>query len=451
VTRDQKYDLTQGSIVGKLLMIATPIIGTQFLLFSYNLVDMFMLGRIGSDAVASAGAAGMYMWLANGLMYLGRMGAEIGVAQSFGRGEPEEAGKYSQNSLCLAGIIGLSYALICYFLAAPLIGFFRIREISVAADAVCYLATAAVGMPFAFITATAAGTFNGSGNSRVPFLINLAGLLCNVVLDPLFIFTFGMGVTGAAQATVVAQILAGTLSLAALARKKDRPFQRYPFNGKIEARRLLQILKWSLPVGLESNLFAFFSMILSRFVAGFGAPAIAVYRLGSQLEAMCWLACVGFASAITAFVGQNCGAGEWARIRSCFRIALLCTSLWGLLVTVVLFFFGSTLFGLFLPDPALVKMGGVFLRIMAVSQILSCFECTAAGSFRGLGKTLPPSIVTTVCNGLRVLLGYFLAHNAGWGAEGIWWGITLGAAARGIWITLWYVFEVHTNLLSIER
>jgi Na+-driven multidrug efflux pump len=204
-----------------------------------------------------------------------------------------------------------------------------------------------------------------------------------------------------------------------------------------------QILTWSLPVSLESILFAFLTMILSRFVAAYGARAMAVYRVGSQIESLCWLAGLGFASAITAFVGQNCGAGEWGRIRGCWRIAVAYTSLWGAMVTLILAGAGGALFGLFLRDPELVRMGAIFLRVMAVSQVLSCWEASAAGSFRGLGNTLPPSIVTTVSNGLRVPLAYFLAQS-GMGVEGIWWGIAAGASLRGIWIFSWYLRKLRT-------
>jgi putative MATE family efflux protein len=440
---NRKYDLTKGDILNKLLLVALPIIGTQFILLSYNLTDMFMLGKIGSGAVAASGAAGMYLWLSNGLMLLGRMGAEIGVAQNMGRGDISEARRYSQNSLCLAILTGLAYAAVCAFFPDPLIGFFHIQEEEVASNAKSYLSIVAMGMPAAFVTAAIAGTFNGFGNSRVPFFINTAGLLLNVTLDPLFIFVFEMGVPGAAVATVIAQAVGCALSLWALTRKRDRPFDRYLFWEGPQRRRVAQIFVWSLPVSIESTLFTLLTMILSRFVAGFGMRALAVYRVGSQIESLCWLAGVGFASAITAFVGQNYGAGEWGRIRDCWRIAITYTSLWGAAVTVILVGAGGTLFGLFLRDPELVEMGATFLRIMAISQVLGCWEASAGGSFRGLGKTLPPSIVTTVSNGLRVPLAYFLARG-GLGLEGIWWGIALGASLRGIWIFSWYLQKLRT-------
>lgn len=439
--QERKYDLTQGGILNKLLLISLPIMGTQFIQMSYNLVDMFLLGRVGSDAVAAAGTAGMYLWLSNGFLMIGRMGAEIGVAQNMGKGDIPAARKFSRNSLFLSVILGVLFAILCLCFANPLIGFFRIQEAHVASEAIHYLRITSLAVPFVFVSGAIAGTFNGSGNSRVPFLINSTGLFLNILLDPLFIFGFGMGVSGAATATVIAQTFVCILSIWALLRKKDRPFASFHFFRKPEKKRISQILKWSIPVGVENILFAFFTMFISRLVAQYGAGAIAVYRVGSQIESLTWLICVGFSTAVTAFVGQNYGAGNWQRIRGGTRISFSMITLWGVFVTLVLLFFGAILFRLFLPEEGLVEIGKNYLQILAVCQVLACWEAVAAGSFRGLGKTVPPFIVSTVTNGLRIPLAYLL--SASLGLNGIWWAITIGAGCRGLWIFMWYLAKLR--------
>ena len=439
-TANGKYDLTQGNILNRLLMVALPIIGTQLILMGYNLTDMFWLGRVGSDAVAASGPAGMYLWFSNGLMLLGRMGAEIGVSQNIGRGDLDTARRFSQNSMALAAVVGLSFALICILFNRHLIGFFNIREVSVVADAERYLLITALGMPATFISAAVIGTFNGSGNSRVPFFVNSTGLIMNILLDPLFIFAFGMGVAGAAIATVIAQYAACVLLLRALLAREDRPFERYPFLEKPDFGRIVRILKWSVPIGAESVFFTVLIMLISRLVADFGASAIAVYRVGTQIESLCWLIGIGFSTAITAFIGQNFGAGKWDRVRACFRISFLTVCSWGVIVTVVLVSMGGTLFRFFLPEPALVEMGRSFLIILAVCQIPGCFEAVAGGAFRGLGKTMPPSITSITSNALRVPLAY--AFSWSMGLNGIWLAITLGATLRGVWVLVWFLREM---------
>jgi putative MATE family efflux protein len=446
---DGKYDLTQGGISDKLILVALPIIGTQLMLMSYNMVDVFLLGMVGREAVAASGLAGMYMWLSNGVMLIGRMGAEIGVAQNFGRRDEESARKFAVFSMYIGVVCGLAFALACIVFARPMIGFFRLEDAPVTTSARNYLSIVAFGMPIVFVSAVIAGIFNGSGNSRVPFLINSAGLVTNVVFDPIFIFSFGLGVEGAAIATVIAQAVAGGLALGALMMKKDRPFQRFSFVMKPEARHFAAILRWSLPIAVESVLFTFFTLIVSRFVAGFGAGAIAVYRVGTQIESLSWLVGIGISTAVTAFIGQNYGAGAWKRIRGCCRIALAWACVWGTTVTVLLVGAGGALFWFFLPDPALLGMGRSFLGIMAACQIPGCLEAVSSGVFRGFGRTLPPSIVSVSCNALRIPVAYALAQGV-LGTDGIWLGITISASLRGLWIFLWFLADVTARLQSFK-
>lgn len=441
-TGNNAFDLTQGGVVERLLLVAMPIIATQFVMMSYNLVDMFLLGRVGSDAVAASGTAGMYLWLSNGLMLLGRMGAEIGVAQNLGRGDRTAARRFAQNSLYLAGACGIAYALACLLFAPLLLGVFSIREAHVAREAAVYLRIVALGMPFNFFCAVVAGSFNGSGNSRVPFAINAAGLVLNAVLDPIFIFVLGLGVAGAAIATSISMAFAAALSLLAFTKHRHRPFRRFSFRGRPDTAVLGKILRWSVPICAESTCFTVLMMLMSRITASFGAGAIAVYRVGTQIESLSWLICQGFSTALTAFVGQNYGAGLWPRIRACFRASLSIILAWGCFVTCLLFFAGEWLFALFLPDPALVPTGRTFIRILALCQIPGCVEAVGAGAFRGLGRTLPPSLASIVSNALRVLLAYALASTA-LGLSGVWWSISLGATLRGIWILAWFAYEMR--------
>jgi putative MATE family efflux protein len=436
--RNAKYDLTRGGILNKLLAIALPLIGTQFIQMSYNLTDMFLLGRVGSDAVAASGTAGMYLWLSNGFLMIGRMGAEIGVSQNVGRGDMRSARKYSQNSLFLACLSGIFFAVACIFFSKYLIGFFQIKETNVVLDAQYYLQITALAIPATFISGSIAGTFNGAGNSKVPFRINAIGLGINILLDPLFIFGLEMGVAGAAIATLIAQTIVCVLSVYALIKRKDRPFEKYIFMMKPEKKRVVQILKWTLPIGIENILFTFLSMFISRFVAFYGAGAIAVYRVGNQIESLSWLICIGFSTAITSFMGQNYGAGKWNRIKNGSKVALGLLFVWGIIVTFVMAVFGESLFRLFLSEPDLVVMGKVYVRLLATCQVFASLEAVASGLFRGLGKTMPPFIVSTATNVLRVILAYELSQR-GFGITGIWIAITLGAIIRGIWLYIWHM------------
>ena len=449
MTDTEKYSLVDGGIVKKLFSIALPLIGTQIFQMTYNLTDMFWLGRLSSDAVAASGTVGLFLWMSMAFMMFGRMGAEIGVSQSFGRGDKPGALGFARNSIQISVAFGILIALIFIIGREPLIGFFGIQEASVEKDAQDYLGLVSFGFPFVFLTAAVSGVFNGSGNSRISMLINGAGLLLNIALDPLLIFTAGLGIIGAGAATIIAQAAAAVLAITALHKYKNRPFEHIRVIRLPDREILKQIVKWVTPMSVESFLFTFLSMLVTALVASYGVGAMAAQRVGSQIESLTWLIAVGYASALTAFTGQNFGAGKWGRIHRGFRISSAILASWGIIVSLILFFGGRVLFEIFIPnEPAVVEIGVEYMRTLAMIQSIACLEGVAAGIFRGQGKTIQPSISSVTSNVLRVAAAYILARHTSLGLTGIWIAFAAGAALRGSWIYLWYLF--HSRKLPKE-
>jgi putative MATE family efflux protein len=432
-----KYNLSEGGIIKKLLFIAIPIIGTQFIQMAYNLTDMFWLGRVGSSAVAASGAAGMYMWLSFGFILIARMGAEIGVAQSLGRGDKKAALAFAQNALFLGTAAGVVFAACSILWRRPLIGFFGFKETGVASDAVLYLLIVSFGMPLAFISNCVVGVFNGSGNSRLPFIINAIGLAINVVLDPIFIFILNMGVTGAAAATVIAQLIVGLLAVWGMLFYRERPFEYFSLRIRPDKAIIKMILNWALPIGLESIFFCFLTMLTARVEISFGAQAVAVSRIGSQVESLSWLLGGGFGSAMVAFIGQNYGAGKWERISKGVKISAMLMAAWGVLVTVFLWTLGGLVFSFMLPDPGLVRLGVIYLRILSFAQLPMNMEAVGAGAFKGTGRTIPPSLASIITNTTRPVLAYALSRTS-LGLYGVWIAVSVTACIRSAWICVWY-------------
>jgi putative MATE family efflux protein len=412
--------------------------GTTFMQMAYNLTDMFWLGRVGSDAVAASGAAGNYMWLSFCFTLFGRMGAEIGVAQSLGQGDRKNARSYSQNSLLINGAIGLLFGLVMFFFRDGLAAFYRFKEPQVAAAASSYIGTVAVSIPVTFITQIIVGTFNSSGNSRTPFIINSVGLVANVLLDPLFILVFGWGVTGAAAATVISQCIVCVGMIWGILLYRGRPFESYSFRFKIDLKKITTILRWSAPIALEAILFCFLSMLCARLETAFGVRAVAASRVGSQVESLSWLVGGGFGSALVAFIGQNYGAAKRDRIKRGVRLSVVIMAIWGTLITVLLWTCGGLFISLFLPEVEIVSLGRLYLRIFAICHIFMNLETVASGAFKGQGKTIPPSLVSITCNALRPILAFFLSRTS-LGLYGIWVGITLCTIIRGTWLCFWYI------------
>lgn len=203
-------NLTEGSIFKALIKLAMPIIGTSFVQMAYNMTDMIWVGRVGAEAVASVGTAGFFTWLAMAIILIPKIGAEVGVSQSIGRNDIDKAKKYIEHSIQMIIFLAILYASFLIITRKSLIGFYRLGEAEIEKDAIRYLVIVSIGMVFYTINPVFTAIFNGYGDSRTPFNINVIGLVMNIILDPILILGLGpfprLGVAGAAIATVIAQI-----------------------------------------------------------------------------------------------------------------------------------------------------------------------------------------------------------------------------------------------------
>ena len=333
-------DLTQGSILKKLIAIAAPIMAMQVFQMAYNLIDMFFLGRISADAVAAAGSAGMFLWLSVAFFIIGQLGAEIGVSQSTGKGDMVTARKYAKNALLIALILGAVVGLITIEFSEQLIHILRIQEAHVAHDAAVYLSIVGFSFPLIFLNNAISGIYNGVGNSKLPFYLKSIGLIFNVLITPIFIFVLGWGIIGAAIATAIGHSVTGLLMLFSIKHPKLCPFDDFKFKEIFSADKeiIKQIFKWSLPITADSALFTSLTMIIAGFVARFGSGAIAAQRVGTQIESLAWLVGGGYAAAFRAFIGQNYGARSFERLKKGYKISAVAMTLWGLGVGLLMFF-----------------------------------------------------------------------------------------------------------------
>lgn len=445
--------ILEGPILKSLLKLALPIMGTSFIQMAYNMTDMIWLGRSGSVLVAAAGTAGFYLWFGMAFILISKVGTEIGVAQSVGMGNLKRVQAFFRNAVFLNIALAIMYAFVIYIFREPLIGFLKIKEASVRQLSIQYLEIVVLVVPFMFINPVITALYNGHGNSRIPFYANAVGLITNIVLDPIMIFGLcgvpKMGVRGAALATVISQIIVTIVLLIRMIWFKE-PFEHMKLFEKPDKAVLRQVISYGLPVAFQSGMFTIFAMLIARQVASWGAIPIAVQNVGAQIESISWMTAGGFATALSTFVGQNYGAGHRQRVVKGYIAAMGTISIVGVIATLLLVFAGGPIFSVFIPEADAIKQGMAYLRILGYSQLFMCFEITTAGAFNGLGKTLPPSIVSFVLTGARVPAAIWLSGTS-LKLEGIWWSIALSSIFKGIVILVLFSVEINALLKYVSE
>lgn len=431
----QTNSLLHGPILKALIKLALPIMGTAFLQMAYNMTDMIWLGHLSSSAVASAGTAGFFMWLGLAFILISKIGTEIGVAQSIGRKEPDTARDYVQNAVQLNLVLSLTYGTLLILFRNPLMAFFRLGDPTVIQNGVDYLLIIALGMPFAFINPVFSAVYNGYGNSRTPFYINTAGLVFNIIADPLLIFGLGpfpaLGVQGAAWATVLSQFIVAALFLYRIFILHE-PLGKLNFHHRPNWAILRKITEYGLPVAVQSGMFTIFAILLARIISQWGPLPIAVQKVGAQIEAISWMTASGFSTALSTFVGQNYGAGQWRRILKGYFVAIGAISIVGVITTVLFIFAGGAIFAFFVPETEAIAAGAVYLKILGYSQLFMCLEITTSGVFNGMGRTLPPAVLSVLLTGARVPAALLLSSPALLGLEGVWWSVSISSILKGI-------------------
>jgi len=305
-----------------------------------------------------------------------------------------------------------------------------------------YLLIISLGLIFYFLNPVFTGIFNGSGNSSTPFKINVIGLVINMVLDPLMIMGIGpfpkMGIKGAALATVIAQFVV-TMVFLIIVKNKSKLFKGLKIFQKPDKDYLRTIFKLGLPASVQTAIFASIAMVIAKIIAQWGATPIAVQKVGSQIESISWMTAGGFSTAISAFVGQNYGAGKWDRIKEGYKKGLLIVGSIGIFATCLLIFGARPIFKLFIPkDKEALQMGITYLRILGISQFFMTIEIATQGAFNGIGRTIPPSFVGILFNGLRIPASLILSSTS-LGLNGIWWSISISSVFKGIVLVFWYI------------
>lgn len=434
-------NLTEGKIRSTLVKLALPIMGTSFIQMAYNLTDIIWLGRLSTEAVAASGTAGFFLWFGSSLVMITQVGVGVNVAQCNGRGDLENAKKYISNGFQLDFFIAIIYSLFLLVFRHQIIGFFNLQNENVIKMAVDYLTIIAMGITFHFLNPIFSTILNSTGNSITPFKTNTIGLIANIIIDPILIFGLGpippLGIKGAALATIISQLFVTSIFVI-IGKVYDNLYSHVKLFVKPDLKIIKEITKIGVPPFFQMGIHALISMTIAKIIAGFGPVAVAVQSIGSQIESITWMTAEGFSSAISAFTGQNYGAKKLERIKEGYKQGIQILGGIGIFTTILLILGAEILFTIFVPnDPAAIKEGITYLRILGLSQFFMSIEIGTIGAFNGLGKTMPPTLNGVVFNASRIPLAIILSSTA-LGLSGVWLSISISSIFKGIILFIWF-------------
>lgn len=410
----KKINLLDNRIYRNLILLSLPIMTTSFIQMSYSLMDTFWVGKLGTEAIAGVGIVSFIMWFANSLVLVSKTGIEIGVAYSIGSRDDKQFRKYIDTSVVINLFMSITFGILLYIFGVDIIKFFNIKSETVNSLASSYLNIVILGLPFTFLNPLFSGVFNGSGNSKVPFIANSAGLIINIVLDPILIYGyFGLpkyGVSGAAIATTLSQMIV-TIIFIVFSLFDGKILKGFNIVKNFNKVIFKEVLRLGVPTAFKSCIFALISTILLRIIANWGENAVAAENVAVQIEAINWMTVEGFSIALCALIAQNYGAKNYENIQSGYKKGLKIILWIGVFCSVFLYLSSDFIIRLFIKDDLeTIRMGVSYLKVLAFSEIFLALEIGLSGMFNGLKNTKTPTIISTFSNALRIPLAYLVLY-----------------------------------------
>nr|WP_251130295.1 MATE family efflux transporter [Exiguobacterium sp. s149] len=435
--------MTTGQVQRVIVALALPLVGSSLLQFTYSLVDMFWVGALGSDAVASIGAASFYIMLGQAIQSLIVVGAGIKVSQAVGRRDQALIQRYVRAGRRINLGLGLLFVTVLAAFGQALIGFLNMDAPAVEQLAYSYLLVSAPMLIFSFFNLLFARLFSAYGNTTTAMRINATGVTLNMILSPLFIYPLGLGVVGAGLATLVANVVMFGFFW-------HRARVLFDWEETVEPNHTdyREILRLGFPMASQRVLFTVISIFLARMIGSYGTEAIAAQRIGLQIESIAYMMIGGLNGAIASYTGQNLGARKVDRVHEGYRVTTRLGILYTGLITLVFLFVPDVLIGLFVDDPTTIEIGANYLRIIGISLIFASLEMIGNGYFSGLGLPKIPATISIVFTVARIPLA--LALEPYLGIDAIWWSIALSSIIKGL-VSAFYVRLMKKEVSSLAE
>lgn len=438
--------MTTGSPTRHIILFALPALIGNIFQQVYNLADSAIVGRfVGPDALAAVGATGsitfLFFALCNGI----GSGGGIIVSQFYGAHDDDNVKKGIVNTGIIMLIIPTIFAVIGYITAES---FLRVLSTppEILSDAASYVRYMCLGLLFVSLYNYITSMLRALGDSKTPLYFLILSALINVGLDILLVYSFKMGINGAAIATVISQFIAA-VTCGAYAYMKNPYFRLQKEDIKYVPDLALKVIRLGVPLSLQFGLIAISSMAVQKIVNSFGKTVVAAFTATNRIEQLIHQPYTTLSASIATYVGQNYGAKKTARVKSGYKKGLLIMTCLTVVMVISMQLFGGPITSLFVDDPEIIELGARGLRITSLFYLALGLIYVVRGVLNGVGDAF-----FALFNGIVEVIGRFtipllMTKYMGMGAIGIWIssGVVWALSGSTAWLRL-----VSTGVLYKE-
>ncbi|MEG1528464.1 MAG: MATE family efflux transporter [Clostridia bacterium] len=447
MTKTISFTNEKHSALKVILLLAWPAILEQLLISLVQYVDTAMVGSLGTNATGSIALVTPSIWLVNGIFAGIAIGFSVPIGNYIGSNQLDKARNVARQAVIAIGLLGIIVSILMIALAQFLPTLLK-GEVAIRADATGYLSIIAAGFIFNITINICSGILRCTGDTKTPLLCNLATNVINVVLNFLFIFSTrqitifgfeftmwgaGLGVKGAALATIIALSFSASMLFSKLFRKKFVINIVLKDIRKFDKEVWKDMVRIGSPVAIERATVSVGQIFMTAIVTALGKAALAAHYLSIVAESFTYMPAFGFSVAATTLVSQSLGANKPQLAKKYSRLCIISGMVFMTVMGVVLFFASNFLISLFSQDAEVIALGGKVLKIEALAQPFFACAMAVTGVLRGARDTKWPFYISAIGMwGIRLPLAFILTKYTTLGLTGAWIGMVIDMVLRGV-------------------
>ena len=432
-------DLSKGPVVRSMLLFAIPMILGDLLQQCYNIADTLIVGQfLGEKALAAVGSSFTLMTFITSILLGLCMGSGALFSIRFGQRDENGLKEDICASFFFIAAVTLLLNMVAYVSLDGLRPFLRVPD-EVWGDMRAYLFVIFMGIPAVFLYNYFTSYLRAIGNSVVPLVFLALSSVLNIILDLWFVIGLELGVSGAAQATVLSQYLSGLgIMLYTLVNHKQvRAIRKI---GCLKKERIREILSFSMLTCIQQSVMNLGILMVQGLVNSFGTVVMAAFAAAVKIDAFAYMPVQDFGNAFSTFIAQNYGAKEKKRIQQGLKEAVRISAIFCVVISALVYVFAKPLMMIFIDagETDIIMEGVRYLRIEGACYIGIGWLFLLYGLYRALGRPGMSVVLTVFSLGTRVALAYILSAIPEISVAGIWWSVPIGWALADIVGLLYY-------------
>lgn len=379
--------ILNGNMMQAILSIAIPVVINSFLQTMYNLTDTYWLGKIGTEQLAAINLVSPVQSIILNFGAGITVAGSVLIAQYIGARDDDNAKSMANQIFACGMIFACICASLCFLFTPSIVGWLG-ADGNILQYGITYLRIVVLDMPLLFTINIFSATNQAQGDTLRPMLLNLLGIIINMILDPLFMIVLDWNIAGAALATLLAKAPSALIAFYSLNRKSNTIHLDLK-HLKFEKDKMSSILRVGLPTAIGGSTMQLGFLLMSKNVYAYGTAAMAAYGIGNKVNGLITLPSNGIGSAVSTIVGQNVGANQYNRAKQGYQLSMR--------ISVIFLFIGgmilsrtpisTAIVSIFSDDASVIAMAADFLSIMAFCCWTNGIYNSTIGLFQGTGHT----------------------------------------------------------------